>query len=907
MLFAAKATAPKWAPLCVRILTLSLLTASPAAALVPQWVEPKAPQALKLLQQQRAAGAKYAPVAQPGGAYRASNPAQGFTVDFERGSVQVNPPNAPTLGLTLQRIGREGRLEKVSPSDPVLSDGRVLYENHDAAAWYRNGPLGLQQGFIIEAAPAPTNADPTLLLELGVAGPYTPRLSEEGCIIFENKVAMLSYCQLFAWDASGRSLPAQLLIDEGRARVEVRDTDALYPIYIDPILAINQKIAPQDLVETDQLGISLAIEGDLAVVGTKSFGGPGRAFIYRKSDRRWLPEAVLRGGPLLEFQQLDLFGSTVSIDNGMVAISSDPGAPCGSVYLYTHEGGLWSLRERIDSERGVTCIGRHISLDDQVLVASESGNVHVYERSPNQVPIWQRTATLRSSIPNTFFGYKSKVRGDHIAVASYDAFGANSDRLGRVFLFSRTEAGWREETILMATGGFGEQDFFGADIAFVGPNRLVVGSVENGPPFGWGTGRVYVYDYIDGEWQFSAQLEADDAEINGRFGKSVGGEGSTIVVGAGRRSTNSAYVFREVDGEWRQDLKLLPTAGRPQEIGFGRVAYSDGTVLVGAPGDSLRGESSGSAFFFDLEDHDLDRVLNADDNCPEVPNADQVDDDGDAVGRLCDGCPDDPLKSAPGVCGCGVSDVDSDNDGRVDCADPCPAVAGECGCDNPLLDTDGDGTLDCDDACPLDPEQLAPGGCGCGTPALDEDGDETPDCLDRCPQDADKIRPGVCGCGTTDRDWDLDGTPNCLDDCPLDPDKLEPGLCGCGTPDPDCHDLDAGPPDAALPDAAVPDAALADAATPDAAVPYAATPDIAVPDAATPDVAVPDAAVPDAATPDAAVPDAMPADTDAIDPRRRPSEDAMCSVPSGSLFPGPGWLLLLALFYRRRRRPRPAA
>ena len=34
-----------------------------------------------------------------------------------------------------------------------------------------------------------------------------------------------------------------------------------------------------------------------------------------------------------------------------------------------------------------------------------------------------------------------------------------------------------------------------------------------------------------------------------------------------------------------------------------------------------------------------------------------------------DGCPLDPEKSAPGICGCGVSDIDSDGDGIADCED----------------------------------------------------------------------------------------------------------------------------------------------------------------------------------------------------------------------------------------------
>ena len=61
----------------------------------------------------------------------------------------------------------------------------------------------------------------------------------------------------------------------------------------------------------------------------------------------------------------------------------------------------------------------------------------------------------------------------------------------------------------------------------------------------------------------------------------------------------------------------------------------------------------------------------------------------------CDSCPDDPDKSEPGVCGCGIPDTDSDLDG----------------------------TLDCEDGCPDDPDKTEPGHCGCGSPETTTFGD----------------------------------------------------------------------------------------------------------------------------------------------------------------------------------------
>ncbi len=117
-------------------------------------------------------------------------------------------------------------------------------------------------------------------------------------------------------------------------------------------------------------------------------------------------------------------------------------------------------------------------------------------------------------------------------------------------------------------------------------------------------------------------------------------------------------------------------------------------------------------------------------------------------------CPTDPNKTAPGQCGCGVPDTD----------------------------TDHDGTADCNDLCPNDPNKIAPGVCGCGHPDTDTDHDGTPDCNDQCPNDPHKTVPGACGCGTPDTDSDHDGVPDCHDNCPTvpNPDQRDTNHDGIG-------------------------------------------------------------------------------------------------------------------------------
>jgi hypothetical protein len=66
-----------------------------------------------------------------------------------------------------------------------------------------------------------------------------------------------------------------------------------------------------------------------------------------------------------------------------------------------------------------------------------------------------------------------------------------------------------------------------------------------------------------------------------------------------------------------------------------------------------------------------------------------------------------------------------------------------------------------DDECCDDPLKTAPGECGCGKPDADGDKDGTLDCKEECPFDANKVEKGECGCELTDNDSDDDGEIDC--------------------------------------------------------------------------------------------------------------------------------------------------
>lgn len=64
----------------------------------------------------------------------------------------------------------------------------------------------------------------------------------------------------------------------------------------------------------------------------------------------------------------------------------------------------------------------------------------------------------------------------------------------------------------------------------------------------------------------------------------------------------------------------------------------------------------------------------------------------------------------------------------------------------PSGDYDKDGVFNCFEVCWNDPGKTGPGICGCGVPDTNRDGDVLPDCKDQCPDDPLNTYRGQCGC-----------------------------------------------------------------------------------------------------------------------------------------------------------------
>ena len=186
-------------------------------------------------------------------------------------------------------------------------------------------------------------------------------------------------------------------------------------------------------------------------------------------------------------------------------------------------------------------------------------------------------------------------------------------------------------------------------------------------------------------------------------------------------------------------------------------------------------------------DNDRDGVLEANDQCPTVPEdrdgyqdsdgCPDPDNDSDGIPDASDRCVNEPEDRDQFQDDDGCPDPDNDGDGINDPEDQCVGTAAgghpdprHRGC--PIPDRDDDGVLDPDDRCIEVPQGPRPDPEMRGCPLPDRDHDGVGDRQDTCPDEpagphADRFRRG---CADPDRDHD--GVPNAIDRCADEPETI---------------------------------------------------------------------------------------------------------------------------------------
>ena len=270
--------------------------------------------------------------------------------------------------------------------------------------------------------------------------------------------------------------------------------------------------------------------------------------------------------------------------SGCVATLEPPAVAVGAVPAVVGSGG-GSFGTSVAASGDTMLVG---ALLDGV---NRTGSVYVFTRGAQG---WEKTQVLEPEVAtdDAFFGSSVAVQGNTLAV------GARGE--GAVYLYTRSGSRWALQSRLQPADAT-PTDHFGTSLDLSG-DVLAVGASSKTTP-GHGTGAVYLFRRTDHGWKRTAVLTSDVGSGLAMFGTSVALDGATLAVGASQEpldagASGSVYLFH-LNGQGAEPLARLrpPQAGVAH--GFGTsVSLHDDLLAVGTPGDDYGGYGSGPVFVY---------------------------------------------------------------------------------------------------------------------------------------------------------------------------------------------------------------------------------------------------------------------------------------------------------------------
>lgn len=180
-----------------------------------------------------------------GGGFVGKSAAQGLRAAFRERGVEVTGEDASwRWEPTAARFGCEGALGAVEAVLLEATDNRA-YRRRGFDEWYVAGPLGIEQGFTLNAAPAcRAEGHEKVVIELAGGGQLAAEVTADGTgATLHNGTGneVLRYTDLYVVDAAGKELPAELRAEGERVTLAFDDRGARYPVTVDPLVWVQQQ------------------------------------------------------------------------------------------------------------------------------------------------------------------------------------------------------------------------------------------------------------------------------------------------------------------------------------------------------------------------------------------------------------------------------------------------------------------------------------------------------------------------------------------------------------------------------------------------------------------------------------------------------------------------------------------
>lgn len=320
-----------------------------------------------------------------------------------------------------------------------------------------------------------------------------------------------------------------------------------------------------DAATNDQFGAAVAISADTVIIGApnatvSTMTTAGAAYVFTRSGQVWnIQQKLSAATPATA----ETFGRSVAVD-GDIAVVGAPGstvgasANAGAMYAFARTGTTWNTGTKLSAADALANdnFGTSVALSGSTAVAgsprddtsfgTDAGSAYVFFNNAG----WTQQAQLFPSSGSTsdLFGTSVGISGDTAVVGapSSDFITTNA---GAAFVYTRPTGGstWTQQQRLTATdAAFG--DNLGVAVAIFGDTVAAGANLANGTYTDQGA--VYVFTRLTGgsTWTQQTKLQNSDANGGETLGAAIALHNNTVLGGAPLRQESfvqrgATYVF----------------------------------------------------------------------------------------------------------------------------------------------------------------------------------------------------------------------------------------------------------------------------------------------------------------------------------------------------------------------------
>jgi hypothetical protein len=395
------------------------------------------------------------------------------------------------------------------------------------------------------------------------------------------------------------------------------------------------ELIPGDGAAGDRAGTSVSLDGRWLVMGASGVDqagatDSGAAYVFRRDGLEWVQMVKLVAA---DTGSRDEFGTSVAIDGDIIVVGApyddhEGGIDAGAAYVFRRMDGEWIERAKLvppGTQPGIQ-FGASVAIDgDRIAVGAPDddgvrrrpGAVYVFRFEGDR---WVKEANLIGSGSwGSHLGTAVAIEGDVVVALRSDLF-----RPAPAFIFRYEDGIWVQEQYL--DRGYRSIDICRDRIVAGDPFADVVGSKS---------GAAYVYEHGGADWVEVAELVGADTDPYDFLGSSVVIDGDRIAVGADRSAGyGSVYAF-EYDGtNWVPTAKVKQIFPRCHDRFGQAVALSGDWLVAGLPLDDDLGYDSGSAFVYAVWGEDCNENQSPD--ACDILYGTSTDIDGDGIPDECE-------------------------------------------------------------------------------------------------------------------------------------------------------------------------------------------------------------------------------------------------------------------------------